>query len=118
MTFNRIRLGVRFLALFILAACFGSMSLVAQSTTQGSIAGTVLDSSEAVVPGATISIVNSATGFSINLASDNSGYFKAPLLEPGKYTVTIASPNFAKYRAEDVLVVVGQVTSLDRGRGH
>jgi outer membrane receptor protein involved in Fe transport len=113
MTFNRIRLGVRFLALFILAACFGSMSLVAQSTTQGSIAGTVLDSSEAVVPGATISIVNSATGFSINLASDNSGYFKAPLLEPGKYTVTIASPNFAKYRAEDVLVVVGQVTSLE-----
>ncbi len=113
MTFNRIRLGVRCLAFLIVAACFSSMSLVAQSTTQGSIAGTVLDSSEAVVPGATISIVNSATGFTIKLVSDSSGYFKAPLLEPGKYVVTISNPNFANYRAENVVVIVGQVTSLE-----
>ena len=39
MTFNRLRLGVRYLALLILAACVSSVSLNAQSTTQGSIAG-------------------------------------------------------------------------------
>ena len=49
----------------------------------------------------------------MNLVADSSGYFKAPLLEPGKYIVSISSPNFAKYRAEDVLVVVGQVTTLE-----
>ena len=113
MTFNRLRVGVRYLALLILAACVSSVSLNAQSTTQGSIAGSVLDSSEAVVPGATVNIVNAATGFTVNLVADSSGYFKAPLLEPGKYTVSISSPNFAKYRAEDVLVVVGQVTTLE-----
>ena len=112
MTFNRLRLGVRYLALLILAACVSSISLNAQSTTQGSIAGTVEDASGAVVPSAAIHIQNVATGFSLNLVADSSGYFKAPLLEPGKYTVAIASPNFAKYRADDVLVVVGQVTSL------
>ena len=113
MTFNRIRLGISCLALLILAVCFSSKSLNAQSTTQGSIAGSVLDSSDAVVPGAAIHIENMATGFAVNLVADGSGFFKAPLLEPGKYTVTITSPNFAKYRADDVLVVVGQVTSLE-----
>lgn len=113
MTLNRIRLGVRFLALIFIAACLSSMSLVAQSTTQGSIAGTVLDSTDAVVPGASIGIVNSATGFTVKLASDSSGYFKAPLLEPGRYIVTITDPNFANYRADNVVVIVGQVTSLE-----
>ncbi len=112
MTFQRIRLGIRCLALFILAVCFSSISLIAQSTTQGSIAGSVLDSSGAAVPGAAVSIQRTATGFTVNLVSDSSGYFKAPLLEPGTYTVSISSPNFAKYRADTVIVVVGQVTSL------
>ena len=113
MTFNSLRLGVRCLALLILAACVSSISLNAQSTTQGSIAGSVLDSSEAAVPGAAVHIQNVATGFAEDLVTDSSGFFKAPLLEPGKYTVAVTSPNFAKYRAEDVLVVVGQVTSLE-----
>jgi len=113
MTFNAIRLGVRCLALLILAACVSSISLNAQSTTQGSIAGSVLDSSDAAVPGAAIHIQNVATGFAVNLVTDGSGYFKAPLLEPGKYTVAVSSPNFANYRADDVIVFVGQVTSLE-----
>jgi Carboxypeptidase regulatory-like domain/TonB-dependent Receptor Plug Domain len=113
MTFNSLRLGVRCLALLILAACVSSISLNAQSTTQGSISGSVLDSSEAAVPGAAVHIQNVATGFAEDLVTDSSGFFKAPLLEPGKYTVAVTSPNFANYRAEDVLVVVGQVTSLE-----
>ncbi|MGA3101488.1 MAG: TonB-dependent receptor, partial [Terracidiphilus sp.] len=113
MTFNRIRLVLCCLALLILAVCFSSISLNAQSTTQGSIDGTVLDSSGAVVPGAPVNIVRLATGFTVNLASDSSGYFKAPLLEPGTYTVSISAPNFAKYRADNVIVLVGQVTSIE-----
>ncbi len=113
MTFNRLRLGVRYLALLILAACVSSITLNAQSTTQGSIDGTVLDSSGAVVPGAPVTIVRTATGFNVDLKSDSSGYFKAPLLEPGTYTVSISAPNFAKYRADNVVVLVGQVTSLE-----
>ncbi len=111
MTFQRIRLGIRCLALFILAVCFSSISLNAQSTTQGAISGTVLDASGAVVPAAAIHIQNVATGFAVNLVADGSGYFKAPLLEPGTYTVSISAPNFANYRADNVIVVVGQVTS-------
>ncbi|SPE30313.1 Cna protein B-type domain protein [Candidatus Sulfotelmatomonas gaucii] len=113
MTFHRVRVAVRSMALFILAACLGSMVLGAQSTTQGAIAGSVLDASGAVIPGANVSILRTATGFTVTLVSDSSGYFKAPLLEPGDYTVSISATNFARYRAEHVIVLVGQVTSLE-----
>ncbi len=112
MTFHRIRLAACCAALFIFAACLGSMAVSAQSTTQGSIAGTVLDASGGAVPGSTIKILNTATGFTTTLTADSSGFFKASLLEPGTYTVTISSPNFANYRADNVIVIVGQVTSL------
>jgi outer membrane receptor protein involved in Fe transport len=112
MTLDRFRLVVRCLAILILTACFSSIGLKAQSTSQGSIAGSVLDSSEAAIPGAAITITNMATGFTINLVSDSSGFFKAPLLEPGTYSVSISAANFAKYDARNVIVIVGQVTTL------
>lgn len=111
MKHSRIYLGIVCLALFAVAFCLGS-NLHAQSTTQGAIAGTVLDQSQAAIPGATVSIQNSATGFNIQLVSDTSGYFKAPLLEPGTYTVSITATNFARYRADSVTVYVGQTTTL------
>jgi len=111
---KRIRILV---SIFCLALCafvitLGSNKLQAQSTTQGAIAGTVLDQSQAAIPNAAISIRNAATGFSIQLVTDSSGYFKAPLLEPGTYSVSIDATNFAKYRAESVTVNVGQTTTL------
>ena len=112
MTINRIRLGAICLAITALMVCLTSVAGHAQTTTQGSIAGSVLDATGAAVPGATVAIQNTGTGFAVNLVSDSSGFFKAPLLEPGTYTVNISSPNFAKYRADQVTVIVGQVTTI------
>lgn len=84
----------------------------AQSTTQGAIAGTIVDSSGAAVPNAAVTIHNTATNADVHLTPDQSGYFKAPLLEPGTYTVTIAAPGFGNETDDHVDVVVGQVTTL------
>jgi hypothetical protein len=113
MTFDRFRLGILCLALLSFSALPGSAVLHAQSTTQGAVAGTVMDVSGAVVPGAAIAIQNTATNFSVRLTADASGYFKAPLLEPGTYAVTVTAPNFASYRVDKVIVAVGQTTSVD-----
>ena len=113
MTSNRIRRALCALAIFVFVASVGSAGLIAQSTTQGSISGTVMDPSGAVVSNAAVSIKNSATGFTLNLVADGSGYYKAPLLEPGEYTVSVTAPGFANYRADHVVVVVGQVTSIE-----
>jgi hypothetical protein len=112
MTKQRIRLGLLCPAIFSLMLCMGGLAARAQSTTQGSIAGTVEDPSGAVVSAATVTIQNASTGFKVTLTSDASGYFKAPLLEPGTYTVTVAAQNFASYKAVSVTVLVAQVTSL------
>ncbi len=113
MTLNRIRQGLLCLALLVLGLCFGSVATYAQSSTQGSIAGTVMDPSGATVANAAVTIHNVATDAEIKLTADNSGYFKAPLLEPGTYTVTFSATGFAGYRADGVIVLVGQVTGIE-----
>jgi hypothetical protein len=113
MKVSRKYFGIACYVLMALALCLGPIPTNAQSTTQGAIAGTVLDQSQAAVPGAAIIIQNSATGFNIQLVSDTSGYFKAPLLEPGDYVVSVSAPNFAKYRVDSVIVHVGQTTTVN-----
>jgi len=112
MTYHRIRLSVVSLALFILALGSIPAVLCAQSTTQGSIAGTVTDPASAVVAGASVLITNTATNAQFRAVTDDSGYFIVPLLEPGAYKAVISAQGFAGYTAEHVIVNVGQVTSL------
>jgi len=87
--------------------------LHAQSTTEGAIAGTVQDPSGASVGSVTVTIHNVATNGEVKLVTDSSGYFKAPLLEPGTYTVTLSASGFAGYRADGATVQVGQVTTIE-----
>lgn len=97
----------------VLILCLGvSLLAVAQSTTQGSIAGTVFDQTNAVVPGAVVTIHNNGTNSNIKLTADASGFFKDSLVEPGTYTVTVTAQGFSSYKATSVLVVVGQPTNV------
>ncbi len=112
MRFNRIRLGLFASALFILALCLSSVFLNAQTYTEGAIAGTVFDSTGAVVPGAAVSIVNNGTNAETTLKSDASGYFKAPEVPPGNYTVTVTAPGFETFKEVNVIVVVNEVSDV------
>ena len=91
--------------------CMAGSTMLAQSTTQGAIGGTVEDATGAVIAKATVTIHNDATTVEQTLTADESGFFKAPLLEPGNYTVTVASPGFEGYKT-DVVVTVGQLTEV------
>ena len=112
MTIKRIRQSIFCLMILTLSVCLGTVALHAQTSTEGSIAGTVTDPSGAVVSGAAVTIHNMGTNAEIKLTTDASGFFKAPLLEPGTYRVTFSAPGFSTYRADNVIVQVGQVTSL------
>jgi outer membrane receptor protein involved in Fe transport len=85
----------------------------AQSTTQGAIAGTVFDATDAAVPGAKVVIHDNGTNAEITLTTSASGEFRAPQLTPGNYTVTITAPGFTASRATDVVVFVSQVSELN-----
>jgi hypothetical protein len=95
------------------AACLATIAAHAQSTTQGAIAGTVEDVTSAVVAKAAITIHNDGTNAEQHLISDDSGFFKAPLVEPGSYTVTVTAAGFGTIIDSHVLVQVGQLTTLE-----
>ncbi len=108
MTFKYFAPGTAALALGIFA-----LSANAQSTTQGAIAGTVFDATDAVVPGAKILIHNNNTNAEVTLTSGDSGFFKAPELTPGIYTVTITAPGFKQVRSSAVTVQVNETTEFN-----
>ena len=72
-------------------------SAVAQSGA-GSIQGTVEDSTRAVLPGATIRVVNQATGVAATATSNEVGFYQVPGLFTGMYEVTVTAPNMKSYR--------------------
>jgi outer membrane receptor protein involved in Fe transport len=102
----------RFLAISLVCFCVFSLVSKAQSTTEGAIAGTVVDSSGAVIAGAAVTLHNDGTDAEFKLVADSSGYFKAPLVPPGTYSVTISASGFGTYNAKTVPVTVGSVTEL------
>jgi hypothetical protein len=100
------------LALFCSIVLSAAGMAGAQSTTQGAIGGTVEDLTDATIPNAAVVIHNDGTNAEFHVTADGSGYFKAPLLEPGTYTVTISATSFGNYVAKNVIVQVGQLTEL------
>ena len=105
--FARYRIAIR------LAAVLAGPAGRAKATTQGALAVTVEDPTQAVVANAVVTIRNNGTNATQTLKADASGYAKAPLLEPGVYTVHIEAPGFGAYTADRVVIDVGQLTTLE-----
>ena len=62
--------------------------LQAQNSVTGALTGVVQDSSGAIVPGANVKIVDTATNATINVTTNDAGRYSAPLLKPSRYEVT------------------------------
>jgi hypothetical protein len=74
---------------------YGTLAL-AQSGA-GSIQGTVTDPTGAVLPGASIHVMNQATGVASDTKSNNVGFYQVPDLFTGTYTVSISAPNMTTH---------------------
>ena len=78
---------------------------------RGRIQGSVRDSSEAVIPGATVTLLNINTGISVVRKTNETGHYIFDLVEPGTYSVTVETPGFAKSVRENVpLAARGDIT--------
>ena len=82
------------------------------TSASGTIQGTITDSSGAVVPGASITILDPNTGFKKAFVSSGSGYYSAGSLTPGQYKIHVMASGFAP-TDETVTVQVGVSTSGD-----
>jgi hypothetical protein len=87
----------------------------AQTTTVGTISGTIRDEKGAVVPKAEVSIQGEGTGIARTVTSDDNGFFLAASLPAGRYTVSTSPSGFKKTVAADVDLHVSEnkVLNLD-----
>ena len=104
------RLGVCFAAVLICAFLLPSRA-GAQSAT-GSIEGTVVDASGAVLPGVTVTVAESATGTERVATTDTNGLFRLPLLPVGVYTLTASLSGFENRQQPDIRLTIGQTITL------
>jgi Carboxypeptidase regulatory-like domain len=103
----------KFLFLLVVLALCG-IPVVGQVSATGSISGTVTDPQGAVVPNATITSKNKATGLERTTTTSESGTFSIPQVGTGLYTVTVqATSGFKKAQVTDVKVDVGTPATVN-----
>jgi hypothetical protein len=80
---------------------------------KSNLTGIVRDSSNAAVPGVTVLITNTSTGAVRQEVTDDSGLYRATLLDVGTYTVSAEKAGFKKVVKQGVALHIGETTSLD-----
>lgn len=78
----------------------------------GTISGTTLDSSGALVPKANVTVTNEGTHAAANVTTNDSGVFSVPALPLGTYTVTATAHSFGTSTSKGVVVNVGAAVRL------
>ena len=97
------------LTLFALAAL--PFTAIAQSAT-GTLSGTVVDPNGAAIPGANITITETATGIQRTATTNDDGHFTIPLLKPSTYTLLVAHDGFATAEVRDLVLNVSDQRAL------
>lgn len=80
---------------------------------RGAIAGTIVDTSGAIVPNATVTITNKATGVAVTTSVDASGEYQVLTLIPGIYSVKVSADGFDSVLRDDITLHVQDHLSLD-----
>jgi hypothetical protein len=97
----------RTLAIFVALLVIASPAL-AQTSSQGTILGTVSDSTGGVLPGAQIRVVGVDTGLTREAVTDSQGDFRVDHLAPGHYLLVVKADGFRELTLKDIHVLVGQ----------
>ena len=82
--------------------------------TNATIRGQVLDPTGALVPGASVLIVNKETGVTVyNGKTDSAGTFVAPQVIPGTYKITVTATGLKQTVINNLVATVAQVASVN-----
>lgn len=101
----------RFIAIFIFVLVAAGTAL-AQSD-RGAIAGTILDSSGAVVQGAAVTATGANTGAVYKTTSTDNGAYRIPDMQVGVYNLTITATGFKTSEQKGLVVQINTTSSLD-----
>ena len=85
----------------------------AQANFTAQLRGTVKDESSAVVPNASVTITNEATGAAAHVTTDGQGRYTFTSLQPAAYTITVTASGFSRLVQSGVTLRVSQESNLD-----
>ena len=88
-------------------------SSAAAQEARGTIQGRVVDATGAAVPGATVEVLNTATGVVTPMITNEEGIYRVPFLIPGTYRVTVSLEGFSKFLSDDIEVHVADLLTVD-----
>jgi hypothetical protein len=97
-------------------ACIGLLLLTGLSANaqfNASLSGTVLDSTQAIIPAATVTITNVDTHATKTATSGDAGTFQFNELPPGTYTVSVTAKGFQQSTVSNVAVAAETPRSLN-----
>ena len=97
----------RLIALVLLLCLSGAMT-AQTSRIGGALSGLVVDTTGALVPGATVTVHSPATGQSRALASDTNGRFQVRELPAGTYTLSVKHEGFASCENSGIFISLVQ----------
>jgi len=104
--------GLRSICILMLLACL-SASLVFSQAVNGSLLGTVTDSSGGSIPNAKVSITETNTGVSRSVTTNESGNYSFSEVPPGTYTVVAEQAGFKRASRAGVDVIVNTTVRID-----
>ncbi len=81
--------------------------------SRGTLQGRVVDTSGAAVPGATVDVLNIATGVVSPTTTNEQGSYRVPFLNPGNYRVTVSLSGFGKFISDKIELHVADVLTVD-----
>src|SRR5207244_13607438 len=84
-----------------------------QTANTGTLAGIVTDPTGSIVSGAKITAVNTATGFTSEGQTNETGRFSVPYLNPGRYELRVEAPGFRSYHRTGIELRAGESPRLD-----
>ena len=84
---------------------------VSAQVDRGAITCKVMDASGAVVPKATITVTNKATGVAFTTPVNDSGEYQVPALIPGIYSVRVTADGFDSVLRDDIELHVQETWS-------
>lgn len=97
--------------LFISFIAFG-LEVNAQTVT-GTIKGNIVDTSGALLPNASLEVINTETGLKRTLTTNNDGSFIVTFLPIGKYNVTASLAGFGTIIRENIEVRLNDTTNVN-----
>src|SRR3954465_12398229 len=103
--------------LLIAAILLATVGSAAAQEFRATVRGQVVDTSQAALPGATVTLRNQETNEVATATTNNDGNYTIPFLRPGVYTLTVEMSGFQKYNRTDMRLEISQVAIVNAQLG-